>query len=146
MRLSINGWHPVASHLLCVITGVATASTLSQSHSSPVYAKEELSFTLAAETVMTNQEVTETPARISLLKAVNGRPVCRLFKSPLKVRASAGRLLFSTTLQDQIGLGHLTKELRAKTPIIGAEVSRVNEKLPICRSKPRISYGLTYGG
>jgi hypothetical protein len=145
MRLSINGWHPVASHLACLIAGVALTNSLRQERPAPVYTGEELAFTLPAATVPVGKDLPadldQHEGRSILLKILNNRPVCRLFRQPLKVRRIGARLRFSTKLEDQFGLGLMVKELRLKSQLAAAAVTRTNQKLPVCSTRPKISYG-----
>lgn len=138
MQFSINGWHPVASHLVCMITGIALSNFLGHTSQASAPAKGQLTFLLPAK-VFTNPVSTDT-ARfpVNLYKMVAAGPSCRLFKTGLVVFPQSENFRFSTNLTEQPGLSLLTRELRINNKV---KADRHDEKISVCKNRPRITYG-----
>ncbi len=138
MRLSINGWHPVASHLVCIITGIALSNILSRQVRASSSPKGELSFSLNQNQVKTIKAIPDEGLRVNIYKLQGQVVECRMFKTPLNIKKLDERLHFTTIMDEQVGLQHLTKELKLRNRV---GIDRALTNVPLCRTKPLVQYG-----
>ncbi len=139
MRLSINGWHPIASHLVCIITGIALSNILNRQVRASSPPKGELNFSLNKEQTKTAKSVPSEGGLVNIYKIGQSQVgECRMFKNALSVNQLDGKLYFTTIIDEQVGLQHLTKEMKLRNKV---GIDRNQTKVPLCRSKPKVQYG-----
>lgn len=139
MQFSINGWHPVASHLLCIVTGVALSNFLGypiQTSAPPP--KGQLIFVLPGKFFSTSLPANSVKTAVNVYRNSRSGATCRIFKSGLYFFQQSENFRFSTRLVEQPGLGLLVKEMKINNKL---KVERHNEKTLICENHPRVSYG-----
>ena len=138
MQLSINGWHPIASHLVCIITGIALSNILSRQVRASIPPKGELVFSLNQNLTKTSKPISEEDMQVNVYKILGQQTECKMFKNPLKVKKIEEQLHFTTTIEEQSGLQHLTKEIKLRNRV---GIDRHLNKVPLCRTKPKVQYG-----
>lgn len=138
MQLSINGWHPIASHLVCIITGIALSNILSRQVRASSPPRAELSFSLNQHQVKTSKPIPDEDIEVNIYKIMGQAPECKLFKNPVQVRKTEERLLFTTNFEDQFGLQILSKEMKLRNKV---GIDKHINKVPLCRTKPKVQYG-----
>lgn len=117
-------------------------NTIAHTGTSAPLKKEELSFSLERKLFQVQPEwQSADDGKHYLIKEEKGQMLCRFFRSPLQISAASDKLQFSTKLKDQIGLSVLTHELQKRAVVHIREVNREHQQLPLCRMKPRVSYG-----
>lgn len=139
MQFSINGWHPVASHLLCIITGVALSNFLGypvQTSAPPP--KGQMTFVLPGKYFSTPLPANSPKIAVNVYRNSSSGATCRIFKTGLYFFQQSESFRFSTRLAEQQGLGLLVKEIRINHKF---RVDRHNEKTLVCENHPRVSYG-----
>jgi hypothetical protein len=138
MQLSINGWHPIASHLVCIITGIALSNILSRQVRASSAPKGELSFSLSQSQAKLLKSELEDGTQANIYKILAHHTECKMFKNPLTLKKIDDRYYFATTIEEQNGLQHLVKELKLRNKV---GVDRNQSKVPLCKTKPRVQYG-----
>ncbi len=138
MQLSINGWHPIASHLVCIITGIALSNILSRQVRASSAPKGELSFSLSQSQAKSLRSELEDGTQANIYKILGHQSECKMFKNPLTLKKIDDRLHFTTTIEEQTGLQYLMKEMKLRNKV---GVDRNQNKVPLCKTKPRVQYG-----
>lgn len=138
MQLSINGWHPVASHLVCIITGIALSNFLVQKSRTYPPIKGQMTFMLSAKIFPDSVKTESGKFPVNIYEVVESEPTCRLFKSGLSIFTVSENYRFSTNLTEQSGVQLLTNQLKQAKKL---KIDRHNEKISICKIRPRVTYG-----
>lgn len=138
MQLSINGWHPIASHLVCIITGIALSNIMSRQVRASSTPRAELTFSLSQILAKERKPISDDEVQVNIYKLHGQEPECKMFKNPLRVKKVEERLVFTTTFEDQSGLQHLAKEIKLRNKV---GIDRHLNKVPLCRTKPKVQYG-----
>jgi len=138
VRLSINGWHPIASHLVCIITGIALSNVLGRQVRAASPPRGELTFSLNLSQIESRSEIAAAGQQVNIYKITGKRQDCKMFKNPLNVSIESNTLHFSTLIGEQAGLQHLLKEIKQRNKV---GIDRNLSKVPLCRSKPKVQYG-----
>jgi hypothetical protein len=138
MQLSLNGWHPIASHLVCIITGIALSNILNRQVRASSPPRGELVFSLSQNQAKSSREITDEDIQVNIYKILGETSECKMFKNSLKVKKVEDRLLFTTTLEEQSGLQPLTKEIKLRNKV---GIYKHLNNVPLCRTKPKVQYG-----
>jgi hypothetical protein len=138
LQLSINGWHPIASHLVCIITGIALSNILSRQVRASSPPRAELTFSLNQNQTRSSKELSDDEIEVNVYKIAGQAPECKMFRNPLKARKIEERIVFTTTFADQLGLQHITKEMKLRNKV---GIDKHLNKVPLCRTKPKVQYG-----
>ncbi len=138
MQLSINGWHPIASHLVCIITGIALSNILSRQVRASSPPRAELTFYLSQNQTRSSKDFSDEEIEVNIYKITGQAPECKMFKNALKAKKIEERIVFTTTFEDQLGLQHLTKEMTLRNKV---GVDKQLNKVPLCKTKPKVQYG-----
>ena len=156
MRLSLFGWPPVASHVACLIAGLALAHISQQE---PVETlklpSKSILLTLGELDASTHRirSASNSGAKIFAIKT-SQNPNCRLNEKPFIMIATKPQIILSMPFQGITSLrsiGWGTNDLEEANPRtidslkknIRIEFSPDDEaeKIPICRNTPRVNYG-----
>jgi len=138
MRLSINGWHPIASHLVCIITGIAFSNMMNQQVRASSPQRGQFTFSLLLDQVKTRKKIPESGLKVNIYRIQGQHPECKMFKNPIKVKKLDTELYFTTVIDDQYGLHYLQKEIKLRKKV---GVDKHLPKIPLCRTKPKVQYG-----
>ena len=148
MHLGINGWPPVASHVACLILGVALTH-LSVGQSGRNAAAGSAWSRLPPRSVVLNlplpgpAKAGDQPGRtgkMHLLRLDSATaPPCRLSVQPVMLLDERRSLVIGMPLAVSLDVGGVAKA--AKAGSLRLEAVPVGERTPLCSRPPKVSYG-----
>jgi hypothetical protein len=156
MRLSLFGWPPVASHVTCLIAGLALAH-ISQQDSKETLKLPAKSLILTLgdldASTMNMRSKTKSGAKIFAIKKYDNS-TCRLHDKPLIVIATKPQIILSMPLQGSTSFHsiiwgtHVLEQPHNRTIETLKKNIRIEfmseddaEKIPSCHNTPRVNYG-----
>ncbi len=142
MHLGINGWPPIASHMGCLILGVALAH-LSRGAGNPAPRLPRRSIVLslppeAHDGAGTGTTTPFKPGAIQLLRRDAGLPPCRLTDEPVQLLDARGGV-FALPWTAAAAVPAVVKA--AKTATLSTSDIGAAERFVACSRLPKVTYG-----
>lgn len=135
MRLTLNGWPPVASHVTCILVGMSVAH-LSRGTPAPS-TKVPANSVMFATPAGIVPDGTKQGSAIHLIRNKGRQRHCRLTRAPLTVLNGGRSLAAPMNALDDLPM--TLQALRNRTAIgVGSETA---ETRPLCLTSTKVVYG-----
>ncbi len=140
MQLGINGWPPVASHMACLVLGVALAHLSRGAGKAPArIPKRGIVLSVAAPPGSVAAAPPAAPQRVFVAEQDTQGRLCRLTDDPVeRLPASGWTLVLPLTAAAQVA--PLLKALRASTTKLLDEAQ--GRSVAPCGKGPKVIYGM----
>ena len=142
LNLSLNDWPPMASHLACLLLGVALAHLSWRDGPQPLRLPPH-SVTLSLPLNSIQRTSTKFPSRgskVHLMLRQPGNTLCRLTPESWLLLEQSPTFVLSASMQSAAEIPGITRAVGAKQLEL-LTYPNPQGALPLCAIKPRVTYG-----
>jgi hypothetical protein len=136
VHLGINGWPPVASHMACLVLGLALAH-LARGAGQPVARLPKRGIVIGVP-APAGDPGAKGVVRVHLAERTALGPTCRVTASPVE-RLPSSAWTFALPLAETDSVPKLVRTLKDGAVILVEESA--GKLLPVCNHGPKVTYG-----
>ncbi len=142
LNLSLNDWPPLASHLACLLLGVALAHLSWRDGPLPLrLPPQSLTLSLPANSIQrTSAKFASRGVKVQLIQRLPGNTPCRLTPDPWLLLEQNPTFVISGGIHSAAEIPVISRAVGAKQLDLMA-FSNLEGAPPLCAAKPRVTYG-----